>query len=586
MNASIVGGLALLAALSAADLERLEKYEAAWAGSGDAQALAEQARVDFAGRGVEIANHFLTHTDARPRNDAYFYVLRTIGDAETALTLIRALPSPPAHESGMLDRYFGEIAVAIEAVLTSNATRSDPRIVAALDETIAAARGKAYGSGAHEALEAVRLLGQCRSAEAARVLRRLAADRDAAIRQAAAGALGQLGPTADVASDGASPAQALLRLLSSDPSPTTRRQAAESLGFLDAPETVRGLQAALRVEPDPRVVDALVQSLRRRGAPVDDPVQCRDLIGRTWDAGVAEQMLHCWNRPGVAREVLVEAALDGPPTQRAAALFALAAPRPPAPQVPSLVPDRSPPEPVRFDPPTRDRLLDSAVWVLSQGDVISNSIRDTAERALWNVSGRNMGLSLQHADRVTPHGARFHASSALAQADAIAYDATRRPRQLAIALLIALGIGLMTVARSPLRRPAGLLAASAAGWAVWTLQGSGVRDLPPPPLQLLSVGALAFLSAGAATGGAALVARRASPGRTSSAVRIMMTLIAAGIIGAVVCSVTRNARLFPSDMEGWELIVDPLAAMILAVVAGAILVAIDRLWWRGTTARR
>lgn len=558
-------------ALAAADVQRLEKYEAGWAGSGDARALAEQARADFAGRGVEIANHFLTHTDARPRNDAYFYVLRTIGDAETALVLIRALPNPPAHESGILDRHFGEIAVAIEAVLTSDATRSDPRIAEALDEAIAAARAKPYGSGAHAALEAVRLLGQCRSAEAAGVLRRLAADRDAAVRTAAAGALGQLGVTgAPLPPDRTSPAQDLLQLLSSDPNPPTRRQAAESAGFLDAPEVVPALQAALRAESDPRVVDAIVQSLRRRGAPVDDPMLCRTLIGRTWEAGVAEQMLDCWNQSAVAPDAFVEAALDGPATQRAAVLFALASPQP---RVRSLV--RLPPEPSSFDPPIRARLLDSAVWVLSQGDDISSSIRDAAERALWEISGRDMGLSLQHADRVTPHAARFRASSALARADLPAYDATRRQRQAAMAMLIALGIALVMLVRSAPRRPIALLAASAAGWAVWSIQASGVRDLPPPPLQLFSVGALACLSAGLATTGAAVVAPRPSPGRVPAAVRIVLVLAAAGVISATVCGVTRSAGLFPSDMGGWELIFDPLAAMMLAVIAAAILMSLD-----------
>jgi HEAT repeat protein len=563
--------LAFVMALSIADVERLEKYETASVDSGDAQTLAEQARADFAGRGVEIANHFLTHTDARPRNDAYFYVLRTVGDTETALVLIRALPNPPAHESGILDRDLGEIAVAIEAVLTSDATRSDPRIAEALDQAIATARAKSYGSGAHAALEAVRLLGYCRSAEAGGVLRRLATDPDAAVRTAAARALGQLGASeAPLPSDRMSPAQDVLRLLLSDPNPPTRRQAAESAGFLEAPEVVPALQAALRTESDPRVVDAILQSLRRRGAPVDDPMQCRTLIGRTWEAVVAEQMLDCWNRSGVAPGALIEAALDGPATQRAAVLVAVASPQP---RARSLV--RVPQELASFDPPIRTRLLDSAVWVLSQGDDISSSSRDTAERALWEISGRDMDLSLQYADRITPHAARFRASSALARADLTAYDATRRQRQAAFAMLMALGIALVMLVRSAPRRPVVLLAASAAGWAVWSVQASGVRELPPPPMQLLSVGALACFSAGFATSGAALAARRSSPGRIPTAVRIVLVLVAAGVIGATVCGITRNTGLFPSDMGGWERIFDPLAAMILAVVAAAILMSLD-----------
>lgn len=571
-------------ALVAADIQRLEKYGAALEGSSDAQALAEQARADFTGRGVEIADYFLIHTDARPPNDTYFFVLRIIGDTETALALIRALPNPPARESGILDRHFGEIGVAIEAVLTNDAAGGDPRVVEALEQAIAAAMRKPSGSGAPEALEAVRLLGHCRSAEAAAVLRRLAADGDAAIRTAAAGALGELGATRDIPpSERMSPTRNVLQLLSSDPNSQTRRKAAESAGLLDAPEVIPALQAALRMESDPRVVDAIVQSLRRRAAPVDDPIQCRALIGRTWEAVVAQQMVDCWTRSGVMHDALAEAALEGPATQRAAVLSRLGSPQP---QMRSLVRGRVPAASPDFDPAVRARLLDSAVWVLSQGDQISGSIRDAAEQAMWELAAREMATSLRYADRITPHAARFRASSALARADLAAYDATRRSRQAGIALLMALGIGLVMLVRPALRRPAGLLAASVAGWVVWTLQASGVRNLPPPPLQLLSVGALACVSAGVATAGAALLARRSSGGRGAAAIRGVLTLVAAGVIGAMVCGATRNAGLFPIDMSGWELIFDPLAAMILAVVAAAMLTALDAVLWRAAGARR
>jgi hypothetical protein len=91
--AAMAGSLVLVAAvLSPSDVERIESYGAAWAlTADDAQPLTARARVEFAGRGTEIANRFLLHTDAPPRNDAYFFVLRAVGDTETALTLIRAL---------------------------------------------------------------------------------------------------------------------------------------------------------------------------------------------------------------------------------------------------------------------------------------------------------------------------------------------------------------------------------------------------------------------------------------------------------------------------------------------------------------
>jgi hypothetical protein len=571
---SAIAILLVQAAPASLDLQRLEKYSNAPADSVAEAQLEEQARLDFGGRGVQIATHFLIHTGPRPSNDAFFFVLRAVGDPDTALTLIRALPAPPTHESGMLDRHFGEIAVAIEAVLTNEATRRNPRIVAALAESISTARNKPYGSGRHEALEGVRLIGMCRGVEAYRVLGRFATDPDQEIRTAAASALGQFEPaTAAAAADPASPAQDLLRLLVTDPSPSVRRQAADSLGAVEEAAIDAGLRAALDAERDPRVVDGILGALRRRGTPVDDPNQCRDLIGRTWEAPVAQQMLDCWLRQGISREGLGQAALDGPPTQRAAALFTLTMPAPLAAR--SLVVDRSV-QTGLFEPALRDRLLEAAVWVLSQEEVISASTRDTAEGALWNLSGGSMDRATAYADRVRPNTARFRASAALARADARAYDATRRPQQAVIALTIALASGLLMVRRSRLRRPALLLTISAAGWALWTFQSSGVRDLPPPPLQLLSVAALAFLSAGTTTAAAVLIPRRAH-NFSSMIIRFVLASITAAVVAGLICFATRSARLFPSDLGGWELIFDPLGAAILAAVTAAILMAIDRL---------
>jgi hypothetical protein len=562
------------AASATLDLQRLDTYSSAWADSVAGSRLEEQARRDFGGRGVEIANHFLIHTDPRPRNDAFFFVLRAVGDADTALALIRALPQPPTHESGILDRHFGEIAAAIEAVLANDVPRRDPRIVAALAQSISIARAKPAGSGRHEALEGVRLIGMCRSVEAARALARFATDPDAEIRTAAAGALGHLEPAAPAAAADPTPAPAqdLLRLLVTDSSPSARRQAADALGAIEGAAIDARLRAALDAERDPRVVDGIVQALRRRGTPVDDPGQCRDLIGRAWEAAIAQQLLDCWLRPGISREALVQAAIEGPATQRAVALFTVTMPvlRESA---RSLVVDRSGQTRV-FDAPVRERLLESAVWVLSQGEAISASTRDTTEQALWELSGRSMDMATTYADRVTPNTARFRASAALARADTPAYDATRRRRQVVIALAIAIAFGLFVVRRSPLQRPALLLTLSAIGWALWTFRASGVRDLPPPPLQLLSVAALAFLSAGMATSIATLIPRRA-PNVAAKIIRFVLVSIAAAGVAGVICFATRSARLFPGDREGWELIFDPLGAAILAAAAAAVLMAIE-----------
>lgn len=580
VSTSIVGSLLLVAAvLSPADLQRIEKHGAAWTLSADeAQASVEEARTDFAGRGVEIADHFLLHTGPRPPNDAFFFLFRVVGDAETAIALIRALPNPPTHESGMLDRHFGEISVAIEAVLTGGAARGDPRVVAALETALATARRKPYNAGMHEALEAVRLIGMCRTAQAARALARLAADSDATIRAAAAEALGDFkipvdSAARDPAAEPVSPARELIRILSSDPSPPARREAGESLGSVDAPEVAPGLRAALNTEQDPHVVDAVIQSLRRRGVPLEDPAECRRLIGRTWEAGVAEQMLDCWRRSGIASEELEQMALTGGAMERAVALFAISTP---AARTRSLIVARSP-EPLHIDPGVRTRLLEAAAWTLSQGDRISSSTRERAEQALWTLSEMRMDRALEHADGIAPHVARFRTSEALARADLASYDAARRRQQAMLTALIAVGLGVLSLVRSPLSRPAMLMAVSVAGWAAWTLQASGARDLPPSPFWLLTVAAIAFVSAGATTGAAALIAPVAARGAGPVAVRAILTIIASGIVAGVVCGTTRNARLFPGSTEGLSLIFDPLAATIMAIAVAAILLVVDRL---------
>lgn len=574
MPAPAIAILLLQVVLSSLDLQLLEKYSNPWTEADAGSQLEEQARADFGGRGVEVANHFLIHTGPKPRNDAFYFVLGAVGDSDTALALIRALPSPPSQQSGMLARHFGEISTAIEAVLTNEATRRDPRIVAALEQAVSTARARPSGMGRHEAVTAVRLIAMCRSTEAARALARFTADPDPEIRTAAAGALRQLEPA--TAPDAASAAADLLRVLVSDSTPQARRQAADSLGSVEGAAIDTGLRAALHDERDPRVVDGIVQALRRRGTPVEDPGQCRDLVGRTWEAAVAQQLLDCWRRQGASHEELVQAALDGSATQRAVALLSLTAPDP-LDSAKSLVVDTST-STALLEPPLRDRLLEAAVWVLSE-ERISDSTRDTAELALWNLSGRRMHLATAYADRVTPNAARYRASAALARADGAAYDARRRPQQavIGLAIMLAFGLlsGLLSVRRSPLRRPALLLTMSAAGWVLWTFQASGVRDLPPPPLQLLSVAALALFSAGSVTAAAAMIRR---PARTASStiIRGVLTLTAAAGIAGVMCFATRRVRLFPSDRDGWELVFDPIGAAVLAAVAAAILMAIGR----------
>jgi len=572
---SFLLAIIVLVGLAPADVERLKQYNAAEA-EGRPAALVEKARAEFAGRGPDIATHFLKHTDPQPRNDAYYFVLRVVGDADTALVLIRALPNPPPHESGMLDRDFGEIEVALGAVLENYAACRDPRVVPALEDAVASARAWRYGARMHVAIATVHLLGHCHNGNAIRALQKYAADSDAAIRTAAAEALGHLGTPHEPgpAVQGA-PVPTLLQILRSDPSTTARIQAAESLGRLDAPETVPGLRSALDSESDAQVVDAIILALKQRGAPIRDPQECGQLVHRTWDANVAKPLFDCWRASASYQQVL-HAALAGPPVERAVALDSLAPAEHLAPIARQIFRVPEPPA-ARLDPALQHRLLNSAVDVLSQEKQISYTTRYMTQGALWRISGKNMALALRYTDRITPALASFYASYTLANVDATAYDAYRRPRQFGSALLVGLVFALF-VFYSPVRRAAILLAASTVAWGLWSLQASGVRELPPPPLRLLGAAAIGFLCAGAVAAAVTSVFwRRASAGRALAVLRGASAVVAAGVVAFVVCGMTRSTRLFPVGSEGWELIFDPVESLVLAVFAAAVLAVMDAL---------
>ena len=575
----------LLVQLSAAEVRALEKYGVAWSELKPSAELIEQARAEFGNRGVAVAEYFVRHIDPRPRNDAYFFVLRAVGDAETVLVLIRALPNPPPRTSGILDRDFGEVEVAIQAVLDANdSVPADPRIVPALLEVFATARTKPYGTGMQLAFAAIDILGHCHTADAVHSLERLAADADPKIRAAAATALGN-----QKQAQGTQPRQpgdfvmALLRILERDPSPEARRQAAESLVRVDGPEPdiVAGLHSALNRERNSQVVDAILQGLYRHGAPIQDPLRCRELIARTWDAYFAQQMFNCW-RVAANREELLQAALSGPPTVRAAALDSLVPAEPSAPLVQSLI-ENSRPGPPRLDPMSQERLLNAAVDVLSQRGQISDSTRDMTHQALWRISGRNMAIALGYADRITPAASRFQASAALAHADTGAYNAYRRNQQFRAGALLALGIAVFLF-WAPLRRGMATLSASALAWGIWSLQLTGVRELSPPPLRWLSASAIGFLSAGAVTAIVTFVPRKErAAGRGRSVMRLIVAVAVSGTTAFVVCGWTRNARLFPVGSEGWELLFDPLGSFLLAIAVAGILATTNFLIGRSRT---
>lgn len=98
-------------------------------------ALAEAQR-DFGGRGTEMAAEFLGRVSRTPSNTAYFFVLRAVGDRETALALAATLPDPP-RTGNAPGRDEGEILVALEAVLGNEGVRTDSRVISAIADTAA-----------------------------------------------------------------------------------------------------------------------------------------------------------------------------------------------------------------------------------------------------------------------------------------------------------------------------------------------------------------------------------------------------------------------------------------------------------------
>ncbi|MBI4736328.1 MAG: HEAT repeat domain-containing protein [candidate division NC10 bacterium] len=641
------------ATLSAADLERLASFERHeglrgvpdWARAkkeGEVQPAYAEVRKDFGGRGPEIAERFLKHTDLPPRNDAYFFVMEAVADVETAVTLIRALADPPKVESGpvikvgnrswIMERDPGEILVAIEATLVNERVGSDPRVVSALVETVAALRAKPKGIGLGTAGAAVSLLGKCRGPEAIQALQRFAADAEPSIRALAVQALGGMAASGEPEKAiKASTVATLARTLRSDPDHRARLEAATSLGKLDPPEGIQPLRDALAQEKHPEVVDAIVVALQKLRAPITEPEACRDIAGRCWGVQAAAPLFACW-RSSATREAILAAATTGPPMLRALALHALVeaalvrrtrspmplirAPSPPPPppglggpqgrrsisNLPIPVEQELPPPIVPFDDATRDRLLVASVELLSKEvtafpdkrDAVSYSTAQVARDAFWEISGRYMPVALWYADRIRPvysryaSSGRYAASSDLSRKDQAGYIAYRRPRQALAAVLLALPCFLLLIPEKT-RRAGGLLSVAILGWGIWSLFMTGVRELPPPPLFFFTLSFSAFLAAGVATAGAGILPwERIRWGPLRGVSRVGLSAVGAGGLAFLACGWSRWNSLFPIGGEGWELIFDPLGSAIVAVVVAAVLSFLDilvtriRLMFRGS----
>jgi hypothetical protein len=411
--------------------------------------------------------------------------------------------------------------------------------------------------------------------------------------------------------------ETLARALQSDAEADARLQAATSLASLGLAEGVEPLRNALNVEKNPRVVDAIVAALERLNAPVVDPEASRRIAERCWEPAACSPLFERW-RASVTRQGLIEAAITGPPILRALALHALVRVSEPSARERPLIslPKEAPPPPidrpapgsriianrpipvespaprVDFDAATQDRLLTSVVEVLSHPvsafpnarEAISHGTAQITQDAFWEVSGRKIEVALPYADRIEPpYGrytstGRYAASYDLYGKDPAGYLAYRRPRQFLAALLIALPFTIFLLHRWT-RRSAVLLMVGVLGWGTWSLFMTGVREIPPPPLHLLTIACVAFLAAGSVS---ALLAFLSRAGTRFSWLRDGLgkgglAVVGAGGLAFAVCAWTRWNDLFPIGGEGWELIFDPLGSGILAVGAAVLLSLLDML---------
>jgi HEAT repeat protein len=520
----------------------------------------DRARRDFAGRGRAVAAHFLRHTDYRIRNEAYWFVLGALGDADAAVDLVRALSGPPPVASGVMPRYEGEIGIALENLLASPTVAESPAVTAALVSVIDASTSR---TGPPDL--AIALLGRCRTPEARAALTRFASARSPQVRALAAQALGSA-PVAIAGAAAPDTAEALVRMLERDANPEARAQAAASLGRHGGDAARRALTGAADREATPPVVDAIVLALDEMGAPLSDPATCRHVVEHAFEPQTARACFERW-RASVTIDAVRQAALEGGPVLRILAIEALIGP---SSKGRLLVPGATPPD---VDAALQPQLLESIRDLLST-TTASAIVPWMAQQALWQASGHDTATALAYADGATTLPARYAASVELHRRDPTAYAAVRRPGQLVAASSVAL-TGVLLALVPGLRRAGLLVVMTGLAWALWTWRTTAVRELPPPPLAWLTVPAIALLSAGASL---VLVSWIGSVRRVSGARRaILLTagVVLATLLAFVVTGWSRLSRTFPVVGEGLESIVEPIAAAVLACVWAGVLVAAD-----------
>jgi hypothetical protein len=605
--------------LTSAELDKLARFEREHGYAGMPRQFREReaarverayaaARAEFGGQGARIGEHYLRHTGTPPGAAAYFFVLEAVADAETAFALIRGLVEPPEPESGpefesggkrqRLPRYEGEIETALEAVLAADAVARDPRVAEQLAEAIARLRAKPRGIARGTATRAVGLLGKCDSDPAREALRRLAVDTDADFRAAAVAALGSAGAAPDAA--------LFARTLLEDPQPRARGEAAAAIAKLQARDALPALRRALAEERNPEVTDAVVQALAALKALPDDPRQCFEAAGRSWEAHAAALAFACW-RAQASREALRQAALEAPHVVRVLAMAALLE-RPPARDLPlvrfpqaAVAPPPAPPgatapvavlpqpaspapAPPAFDDATRKRLLESSVQVLSRAaraypakpETISPSLAYQMNSLLFDVAGGDMRVALQYADRIVTRASRsvndgrLAASDALWRTDSSAYEKLRRPRQALLAAALA-ACALLLLAFPQTRGAAVAAALPLAAWAVLTLSIGGVRELPPLTLAPLTIIGSASIVAAIIAAAAAMLRERGHAQGWAGAIVLGAGAIGVAAVAAFfVCGAARWYDVFPIMGEGWELIFDPIGAALAAVPLTAL----------------
>lgn len=540
------------------------------------EGMREQAQQEFGGRGPALARHFLYH-QSPPNNSVFFFLFGTVGEVETADILIHALPDPPKPVDSVVPRHPGEIEVAIEKILQNDSVRTDPAVLEALKETLTKARQHSADPFPVELL--ISLMGRLKTSEAAQLLQGLTQNSDPAIRAAAVDALGQ--------TEQSSIHPILVEAMREDSHPAVRSEAAEALAQFPLEKSISFLLATLEKETNLQVIDAILTSLIALHALPEEPKECLKLAKMGWDVKAVMPYFYCWQKTA-PHEALIEQAISGTWAVRALALNALT-------QYSHLQGPLTLAKPASMashslEEPIKAKLLHSAIEILSHDmrgshrqSSVSYSMVYMAKEAVWEITGHHMAAALAFADRIQPlHGrydyiGRFGASSYLASKDAEAYSALRRPRQLLSAALLALASGLLLFPLPTRKFGAGLLGGICL-WVIFMMLESGVQEFPPPPLWVLSVPFLAFLTAGLVTGAMAFKMRR-------SRTLVFTSPVTAGIAALVICSYTRSQGWYPIGDGGWALFFDPMGCALLAAPASFI-ISLGLMPWRTSITSR